>query len=415
MLCNPLRPLGCVLGVLVACAAVTAADPVVPTFQVRTIDSHAGEIVYAVTHADVDGDGQQDIVAVTEDRVLWYQSPDWNKRVILSGQTVRDNVCIAAHDIDGDGKIDFALGAGWPKSGGTIQWLSRSQTLDEPWTVHFIGEIPWTHRMRWADVLGSGSSQLVVSPLNAADGEAGVRLTAFTVPSHPQTDRWPATVLDASLNRLHNHWHAPAEFGGEERPAVTFTASQEGLHEVFAAPHAAGTAPTFEKIKLADGATGDAPAERGAGEVKTGRLADGRRLIASIEPMHGTHAVVYVDTVPMGISAEPRWMRQVLDDTLRRGHALWLADLNGDGTDEVIVGHSEPSPGPIKGPGVYVYWAGNSTADKWTKQVIDNGGMACEDLFVLDLTGDGRPDIVAGGRETHNVTLYVNTAPRNGK
>ena len=34
--------------------------------------------------------------------------------------------------------------------------------------------------------------------------------------------------------------------------------------------------------------------------------------------------------------------------------------------------------------------------------------MATEDLFVLDLTGDGRPDILAGGRNTHNVKLYVN-------
>ncbi|MFM7833434.1 MAG: hypothetical protein ACKPJD_16705 [Planctomycetaceae bacterium] len=34
--------------------------------------------------------------------------------------------------------------------------------------------------------------------------------------------------------------------------------------------------------------------------------------------------------------------------------------------------------------------------------------MATEDLAVADLTGDGRPDIVAGGRATHNVRLYVN-------
>ncbi len=43
------------------------------------------------------------------------------------------------------------------------------------------------------------------------------------------------------------------------------------------------------------------------------------------------------------------------------------------------------------------------------KHVIDSGGMATEDLIVEDLTGDGRPDIVAGGRATHNLKLYVNT------
>jgi hypothetical protein len=33
--------------------------------------------------------------------------------------------------------------------------------------------------------------------------------------------------------------------------------------------------------------------------------------------------------------------------------------------------------------------------------------VATEDLVVADLTGDGHPDIVAGGRATHNVKLYV--------
>ena len=43
----------------------------------------------------------------------------------------------------------------------------------------------------------------------------------------------------------------------------------------------------------------------------------------------------------------------------------------------------------------------------WKKYVVDEGGIATEDLVVEDLTGDGRPDIVAGGRATHNVKLYV--------
>jgi hypothetical protein len=42
---------------------------------------------------------------------------------------------------------------------------------------------------------------------------------------------------------------------------------------------------------------------------------------------------------------------------------------------------------------------------------MDAGGMATEDLMVADLTGDNRPDIVAGGRGTHNVKLYVNEGP----
>ena len=56
-----------------------------------------------------------------------------------------------------------------------------------------------------------------------------------------------------------------------------------------------------------------------------------------------------------------------------------------------------------------MYDAKDKSGTKWTKHVVDAGGVATEDLVVADFTGDGRPDILAGGRATHNVKLYVNT------
>jgi hypothetical protein len=396
-----IRPLIITTSLLFASVRATAGE--FPRFEEVTIDPHCGEVCYAVTLADVDGDGRQDIVAVTENRVLWYQAPDWKRRVILEDQTERDNVCVAPHDIDGDGQIDFALGAGWlGQHKGTIQWLSRGQSLDEPWNVHMIGSEPWTHRMRWADVLGTGKPQLTVSPLNKTQGD-GVRLLAFEIPDDPKTDRWPSTVLDDSLNRMHNHWHAERP-GQSTGPALTLTASQEGVHVVLKSRDG-----DWRKFQINEGAPGKQPAERGAGEIKSGRLSDEVRLITTIEPMHGTSVVVYTRPEERG---EP-WNRHVLDDTLRRGHALWTADIDGDGADELIVGHSDAGTGEIKGPGVYIYDCQNDQGTKWTKHVVDNGGMATEDLICADLTGDGRIDIVAGGRQTHNVKLYVNLGGQN--
>jgi hypothetical protein len=34
--------------------------------------------------------------------------------------------------------------------------------------------------------------------------------------------------------------------------------------------------------------------------------------------------------------------------------------------------------------------------------------MACEDLKIADLDGDGQPDIIASGRATHNLVIYWN-------
>jgi hypothetical protein len=361
-----------------------------PTFTAKTIDPEIGKVCYAVTLADVDGDSKLDIVAVSESRVLWYQNPSWKPHVIIDDQTPRDNVCIAATDIDGDGKVDFAVGAGWTKI-GTIHWLSRGKSLDDKWNVRSIGEERWLHRMRFADVLGKGRPQLVISPLNATVGD-GIRLTAFEIPADPVKDRWQPTVLNAELNRMHNHWHVDFDNDGT---IDTLTASREGVHLI------RRSTDGWTKTKLGTGESADNPNQSGAGEIKTGRLKDGGVFITTVEPMHGHSLAVYTAPKKKG----DLWQRHVIDSGFKRGHALWTSDVDGDGSDEIVFGHSDTPDVP----GVNVYDASNASGSKWTKHVIDAGGVATEDLMVADLTGDGRPDIVAGGRATHNVKLYVNT------
>lgn len=370
-----------------------------PEFEAKVIDPHVADLCcYAVTLADVDGDKKTDIVAVTESRVVWYHNPDWTPRVIIDNQTERDNVCIAPYDVDGDGKIDFALGAGWlnNKNLGTIYWLSRGKTLDDRWNVHPIGRESWTHRIRWGDILAKGKPQLVVSPLNKTSGP-GVHLLAFEIPSDPKTEPWRSTLLDGELNSMHNHWMVDLD-GDGKTDAVT--ASQEGVF--LFRRDAQGT---IVKQKLGEGAPGpDAPQQRGAGEIKGGKFKGGAPFVVTVEPMHGNAIVVY--TRPA--AGEKLWARHVVDDTLKRGHAVWVADVDHDGSDELVIGHSDKGTGEIAGPGVFIYDAADDSGTQWTKHVVDNGGVSTEDLVVDDLNGDGWPDIVAGGRATLNVKLYLN-------
>ena len=152
---------------------------------------------------------------------------------------------------------------------------------------------------------------------------------------------------------------------------------------------------------------GEKPEAKGAGEIKVGKLKNGPRFIVTVEPMHGQACAVYVEPKAGEKTADGLWPRHVIDATLNRGHALWTCDIDGDGGDEIVLGFSDPGPGPIKGPGVFIYKADDATATKWTKHTIDDGGVATEDLICADLNGDGKLDIVAGGRATHNVKLYV--------
>ncbi len=397
MRCLALLPIRSLFAIVAAClvapiglATIPAASAAFPAFTAAEIDPAIGQVCYAVTLADVNGDGRQDIVAVSESRVYWYENPSWQRHVIIDNQTPLDNVCIEAHDIDGDGQIDFALGAGWTRT-GTVHWLKRGDSLDQPWSVHFIADLRWTHRMRFADVLATGKPQLVVSPLNAVDGQVGVELTAFEVPADPATERWLPTVLDRQLNRMHNHWHLDWDGDGTLQ---TLTASREGVHRVYR------DSGRWVKQRLGTGAQADDPNLSGAGEIKAGQLHAGARFLATVEPMHGTALAVYLPPT----TADTDWRRVIVDEGFRRGHALWMADLDGDGADEIVFGHSD-TPEVF---GVTAYRATNPEGTQWEKHVIDAGGMATEDLVVADLNGDGRPDIVAGGRATKNVKIYWN-------
>ncbi|MDG2390837.1 MAG: VCBS repeat-containing protein [Planctomycetaceae bacterium] len=360
----------------------------IPEFEHIVLDANIGKVCYAVTVADVNNDGKPDPVALSENRLIWFENPTWKPHVILEDQLDLDHVCLAPHDIDGDGLIDFAVGAGWTKK-GTIQWVSRDkENPDGLWKVYPIHIEPWVHRMQFADVLGTGKPQLTVSPLNKTEGD-GARLLAFEIPDNPRTDRWPMTVMSHQFNRMHNHWH----FLG-----VTLTASQEGVHFLNSAND------QFEVQQISLGASGNSPAQSGAGEVKLGIAKRGKWIIAAVEPMHGNNLVVYLKNP----RPDDTWKRVILDDKLGRGHALWLADIDGVKGHEIIIGHSEPATGDIKGPGIYIFTKENEPGTEWKKHILDNGGIAVEDLIAHDFDGDGDIDILAGGRHTHNVKLYLN-------
>ena len=348
-------------------------------FETQVIDPQIDKVCYGLTVADVNGDGKTDLVGVSDRAVYWYQNPGWKRQTLIADQTLRDNVCIAPHDIDGDGKVDFALGAGWTGT-GTLQWLSRSDSPEKNWTVHRIGTIRWTHRMRFADVLGKGKPQLVVSPLNRTEGK-GVALTAFEIPGNPATDRWKATVINGELNRMHNHWHVDHDGDGK---IDTLTASQEGVHLI----RRQGSAFVSKRLTSA-----------AAGEVKTGKFVGGNPLLVTIEPMHGTHAVAYA-------TLNGKQKRMVLVENLRQGHAVWLANLDDDPEDEIVIGHREKGTAEITGPGLYLFDFDSET-QKWTRQVIDSA-IAVEDALAADFDGDGKVDLAAGGRTTHNVKIYWN-------
>jgi hypothetical protein len=387
---------------------------------------------YQVKVADVDGDGRPDVVALGETpagEIAWYKNPSWKRYPISAGAT-KNNIDLAIHDIDGDGELEIAVASDFQLSdsisGGTISWLKRGKSLDEPWQVHRIDAEPTAHRARWADVDGDGKKELVCAPILGCGAkaprydQAPARLLLYRVPLANLEDAWPREVIDETLHVTHGL--EVCDFDGDGRDEL-LTASFEGVH-LFDL-EAKGETARWRKSHLCPG-NQERDDAKGSSEVSIGRLRGGKLFIATIEPWHGNEAVVYLppatakspkisSSEKSGQSPEP-WERHVLDDTLVQGHALSCADFNNDGSDEIIAGFRGG-----KG-GIHLYRALDESGARWQKSVVEETGIAAQGFSIFDINpgdlsarGDGLPEFVAIGGATHNVHLYINVTGETGK
>jgi hypothetical protein len=363
---------------------------------------------YQVAVADVNATGKLDILALSsvESLVEWYEQPSWKRHAITTA--TRKNISLApllrlgyaarglalASDFDPDNSVE----------GGTLWWVSPASSPDEEWSLREIGQIPTSHRLRWADLTGVGPLGLVDVPLlgrgaRQPDYAVGAPLTWFEMPepylrghiAAGELDRnaWTPHLIDDSLTVIHGV--QILDWDGDGRDEI-LTASFEGVH-LFKASGTGGDM-SWTKTHLAAGDQVSRP-RRGSSEIAVGKIGL-TRFLATIEPWHGEAVVTYLAGEPGAL-----WKRNVIDDSFRDGHALAVQDLDGDGNDEIVAGYRG------RGTSLYVYYALDSSGTKWERQTLDTE-MAASCVLAADINGDGRPDLVAIGASTGNVKWYEN-------
>ncbi len=410
--------------ILLGLAAVPsfADDPVPPVrFERIVIDPDLAD-AYQVEVADVDGDKKPDIIALGNNTIAWYQNPSWTKRIIgatKSSPLRADIISSATTDLDGDGRAEVAIACDFAMNTptrGQLFLASQGPTIADPWMFRKIQDVPSIHRLRWGDLEGDHKPELIVAPLFGPKSQPPTydqdvaRIVEFRPdPDHPSTGPWDELPI---MRRpvAHAVGIAPPAFPrpAGQQPVWVTTADNTGISVAMTRKDPQGRVIGWEEapFSMIPGASGPPP-KRGCSDFNTAGIAGHFPVVVTIEPWHGSELVTWavepepvMGTAPNAIARpddrQRTHVRTVIDTTLDQGHALWVADVDGDKTDEIFAGHRG------KDHRVAMYKLDGKV---WNRTILDTA-VAAQDLRGGDLDGDGVPDIVAVGGTTHNVVWY---------
>ena len=350
-------------------AAAQAGQPW--SFRVHSINPDSR--FEAATIADLSGDGKPDLFCGG----FWYEAPDWKCHVVREVEEIGgyhvDFAAVPA-DVDGDGKTDI-INAAWHNK--AVFWLRNPGKADEPWPL-FIVDTPGSIETLFpADVDGDGQADMVPNVVGKpawysyrTDRTAsnGVVWTKHDFPGQVgahgigvgdvNVDGRPDVVTPRGwLEGAATGWVWHAEYDLKERASIPI---------------------------LVGDWDGD-----GDGDILWGSA-------------HG-YGVHWLEQGRDAAGART-WTPHDIDTSWSQAHFLLTADLDGDGTPEVVTGkryhaHNGKDPGAEEAKCVYAYsW--NRETKAWVRHTLSEGGNTAFGISTTaaDIDGDGDLDIVCPGK-----------------
>ena len=329
---------------------------------------------------DVNNDGILDIVSGG----FWYEGPDFvKKNKIGNVQIVEeyfDDFSTIPLDINGDGYLDFVTGGWW---GNTLRWRENPGLTGGEWPEHIIAETGNVETTRAWDVDGDGELEIVPNCPNSP-------LTIWKLLRDGQGKGMGQFGKHVLYPEKQGHGLGFGDINGDGRGDFVM---KKGWLEAPADPL------TGTWIFHPDFDLGSASVPVLVIDVNGDGLND---LIVGQAHAYG------LDWWEQCIDSQGvrSWKKHPIDPFNSQYHDMQWVDIDGDGQCELLTGkryraHNDRDPGTFDGVGTYYFkWNGES----FSKQIIDFGptrlGKGCGIHFwVADLNGNGRPDIVAPGKD----------------
>lgn len=369
-------------------AGTSTTLPSAEGFTAHTIDTGLSG-GYQVVVADLNRDGKPDIIALAGglNEVRWYENPGWKKHILVTG--LNQPINAAAHDLDGDGIPEIALAHEfsnvYARSLGIVSILAHQGDPTAPWSAREIDRVPTSHRLLFADIDGTGKKVLVNVPLIGPKATAPEYRDHVSLLAYRPGDWRREVIADTEEGVVHGASATAWDAGKRES---LLSASFLGVHLM------QFDEGQWKRTLVVKGDPAAWP-KSGSSEVVAGRLgAD--RFLATIEPWHGNTVAIYRQN-------NSQWTRHVIDETISDGHTIVAGDFDDDGQDELVVGERQGKRS------AYLYRLTNAKENTWSRQALDDGGMAAAGCAVADLNSDKRLDVVCIGTATANLKWYERT------
>ncbi len=357
--------------------------------------------------ADMNGDGYNDVVTLTEKGLLWFRNPDWEPatvdleelhdievrdfdgdgdmdiagrnqsafggrgdRLVLyyqrNGGTWKKTVVpcpdgegLRAADLNGDGLIDLVVNGRWYENSGTPEASGWKEKLYAPaWD--------WSHTVVSAgDINGGGRPDIVLTPSEKAG--SSYRISWFEAPLDYE-GAWPEHIVDEKTETVHHS-------------AQAVDMDNDGDVDIVTAEMHQGGDPDEVKIYINGSGVG------GGWTKKIVSVEGSHNLqVADIDgdgdmDMLGANWSGDSQAVELWVNLTFQWDRHLIDAKKPwRSVFVAAADIDGDGRKDIVTGG---------------WWYRNpgKPSEKWERRTIGRGANNMAATF--DIDGDGDIDVLA--------------------